>query len=370
VHLSFHPLRLIAREPAALDAACLTLEVPAGLRAEYAFEPGQHVAVRARLADRELRRTYSIIDPDAGGHLRLGVRVQPAGGLSHYLAHELPLGEAVEALVPTGRFVYRADAGRSLLAVAGGSGITPILSIIAAALERDAASQVVLLYGNRSVAHTMFVEELLALKNRFLGRFAVHFFMSREPQEIEILNGRIDAQRLEALAGRLYDPGALDAVYCCGPGDLVDGCRSAMAKLGVAAPVHFERFATAAARNVAAMAPAATSRANDDSAAAPAAGATTGHTATITVIQDGRRRRFTMGADDESVLAAAERAGLELPYSCRAGVCSTCRVKVLHGEFTMTHNVALEDWELAAGFALACQLRPAGTALDLSYDDK
>jgi ring-1,2-phenylacetyl-CoA epoxidase subunit PaaE len=356
VHLSFHPLRLVAREPAAVDAVCLTLEVPPTLRPEYEFEPGQHVALRATLAGREARRTYSIIDADAQGRLRLGIRVQAAGGLSHHLAHEVEVGGQVETLAPTGRFVYRdgTAAGRVLLAVAGGSGITPILSIITAALERDAASSVVLLYGNRSVAHTMFAEEIFALKNRFMARFAAHFIMSREPQELEIFNGRLDAAKLEALAGRLYAPPALDEIYVCGPGDMVDGCRKAMAALGVAAPVHFERFATSA--TVAAA----------EAHAVPI----TGSVATVTITQDGRRRSFPMSAGDESVLAAAERAGLELPYSCRSGVCSTCRVKVIEGAVTMAHNVALEDWELAAGFALACQARPTGRTLELSYDEK
>jgi ring-1,2-phenylacetyl-CoA epoxidase subunit PaaE len=356
VHLNFHPLRLVAREPAAADAVCLALELPPELRAEYAFEPGQHVALRATLAGRELRRTYSIIDARAAGKLRLGIRVQAPGGLSHHLAHELAIGAPVDTLAPTGRFVYRdgARGGRVVLAVAAGSGITPILSIVTAALERDSASHVVLLYGNRSVAHTMFVEEIFALKNRFMDRFAAHFIMSREPQEMEVFNGRLDAAKLTALAGRLYAPGALDEIYVCGPGDMVGSCRTAMAALGVAAPVHFERFATSA------------------TAAAPTAPglAVGGSVATVTVIQDGRRRSFPMMAGDESVLAAAERAGLELPYSCRSGVCSTCRVKVIGGAVTMAHNVALEDWELAAGFALACQARPVGGSLELSYDEK
>ena len=356
MHLSFHALRLVAREPAAADAVCLALEVPPELRPEYAFEPGQHVALRATLAGREVRRTYSIIDAATTGLLRLGIRVQAPGGLSHHLARELAVGAQIDTLAPTGRFVYRDGpaGGRVLLAVAGGSGITPILSIVTAALERDGASHVVLLYGNRSVAHTMFIEEICALKNRFMDRFAAHFIMSREPQEMEVFNGRLDAAKLTALAGRLYAPGALDEVYVCGPGDMVDGCRQAMATLGVAAPVHFERFATGAAI-VAGAAPGS---------------AVAGTLATVTVIQDGRRRVFSMSAADESVLAAGERAGLELPYSCRSGVCSTCRVKVIGGAVTMAHNVALEDWELAAGFALACQARPIGSTLELSYDEK
>ncbi len=364
MHLSFHPLRVVERVPAATDAICLTLEVPAALRAEYEFEPGQHVALRATLGGREVRRTYSIIDGVADGRLRLGIRVQPPGGMSHHLAHGIRVGEPIDTLAPTGRFVYRRDAGngRVLLALAAGSGITPILSIISAALEHDSEARVVLIYGNRSVATTMFTEEIYALKNRHLDRLAVHFIMSREPQEMEVFNGRIDAAKLGQLAGRLYTPTAVDEVYVCGPGDMVNACREAMAALGIAAPVHFERFTSgAAATDAAVAAQGAAGRATS----AQAAGA-----ATITVIQDGRRRSFEMSAGDESVLAAAERAGLELPYSCRSGVCSTCRVKVVNGTVSMAHNVALEDWELAAGYMLACQARPTSRSLELSYDEK
>jgi ring-1,2-phenylacetyl-CoA epoxidase subunit PaaE len=366
VHLSFHPLKIIERTAAAADAVSLTLAVPEELRDEYRFEPGQHVALRATLAGRELRRTYSMINGSAGSTLRLGIRVQPSGGLSHYLAYEARVGEPIDTLAPTGRFIYHPhpDGAGNCLAIASGSGITPILSIVTATLEREPASRVVLLYGNRSLGSTMFIEEIQALKNRFMGRFIAHFIMSREPQEMDVFNGRIDADSLREFAGRLFEPAAVDAAYLCGPGDMLASCREALVAAGVQAPVHFERFATAAAPGAAAT-------------AAPGAAATTapgaaarGATTSITVVQDGRRRSFSMTPEDESVLAAAERAGLELPYSCRSGVCSTCRVKVVRGTVVMAHNVALEEWELAAGYTLACQARPTASELELSYDEK
>ena len=355
MHLNFHPLRICSRVSAADDAVCLTLEVPDALRSEYQFAPGQHVALRAMLAGKEIRRTYSIVNGSATGQLRLGIRVQPRGGLSNFLAHELRVGDRIDTLGPTGRFIYSGSEqrGRTCLALAAGSGITPILSIVTAILEGDSDSQVVLFYGNRSVSHTMFAEELLMLKNRFLSRFAVHFIMSREPQDMDAFNGRLDGRKLTEFAGRLFDPAAIDEVFVCGPGDMVVSCREALAALGVQSPVHFERFATAA---TASAAPVQLAVAASDMT-------------TVTVIQDGRRRSFRMTADD-TVLAAAERAGLDLPYSCRAGVCSTCRVKLNKGKVTLEHNVALEDWELEAGFILACQARPSTRELELSYDEK
>ncbi len=359
MHLNFERLPILGREVAADDAICLTLGVPEALRGDYDFKPGQHVALRAMLDGKEVRRTYSIIDGSARDRLRLGVRVQGPGGLSHHLAHSLAVGDSIEALGPTGRFIHVpvAGAGRAYVAFAAGSGITPVLSIATAVLEHEPDSRFLLVYGNRTMARTMFLEDVLALKNRFLARFAVHFVMSREPQDNEIYNGRLDGAKVRELAEVLFDPATVDEVFVCGPGDMVSSIREALLALGTKAPVHFERFTTTAALATAATRPAG-------AATAVPAGAT------ITVIQDGRRRVFTMLPEDASVLDAAGRAGLDLPFSCRAGVCSTCRARVVNGSATMTHNVALEDWELAAGFILCCQARPTSRELELSYDEK
>lgn len=357
--MTFHPLRIVARDLAAEDAICLTLEIPESLRAEYEFEPGQHLPVRATLGGRELRRTYSIVNQPGEGTLKLGIRVQGAGGLSHFLANEAKIGDSIEALGPTGRFLKAraTGAGRHYVAFAAGSGITPVLSILTAALEREPDSHCVLVYGNRTIARTMFLEDIFALKNRFLGRFAACFVMSREPQDAELFNGRLDAARVRQLAGVAFDPASTDEFFVCGPGDMVTAVRDALRELEPEARVHFERFASAAAATAAATAATKAPAATDDQA-------------TVTVIQDGRRRSFLMGSGDASVLDAAERAGFDLPFSCRSGVCSTCRAKVVGGEARMEHNVALEDWELAAGFVLCCQARPVGRTLEISYDEK
>ena len=362
MHLSFHALKIASREPVAEDAVCLRLDIPEALRGAYSFVPGQHVALRTVLAGRELRRTYSIVNAFCSDALRVGIRVQQEGGLSHFLAHQAQVGDQVDVLCPTGGFLHSAGncAARSYVAFAAGSGITPVLSIATAVLESEPESQFLLFYGNRTTARTMFVEEVLALKNRFLARFAVHFIMSREPQEMEVFNGRLDAAKIRELAGTLFDPVTVDEVFVCGPGDMVASTCETLRALGVKAPIHVERFTTEASAASACKASADAARADPGLA----------DEATVTVILDGRRRRFTMLPSDESVLAAGERAGLELPYSCRAGVCSTCRAKVVSGAVTMANNVALEDWELAAGFVLCCQSRPTSRELELSYDEK
>jgi ring-1,2-phenylacetyl-CoA epoxidase subunit PaaE len=199
----------------------------------------------------------------------------------------------------------------------------------------------------------MFLEDTLALKDRYLDRFAVHFLMSREPQHTALLNGRIDGAKVAELARHFAGIASADEYFICGPGEMAAEVREAVKSLNGSALIRIERFANAPA-------PAASS------APAPAQEVL----ATIAVTMDGRRRSFTMAPGDASVLDAAERAGLELPFSCRAGICATCRAKIVRGGAVMTHNIALQPWETEAGFILGCQARPTGASLELSYDEK
>lgn len=352
--LNFHPLELRRRTTIAEDAVCLEFQPPPALAEAYRFEAGQHLAVRAALGGRELRRTYSIVSP-AGGELRIGVRVQ--GEMSRYLAEGLRVGDTLEALEPTGRFkpTLEPDRAKSYVALAAGSGITPILSIVATVLAAEPGSRVVLFYGNRAIGRTMFLDEVLALKNRYLERFAVHCLMSREPQDVELFNGRLDAARLRELARTEFEPRRVDEFFICGPGSMVKELSAALRELGAVGRIHFERFSVEGVARSASPGPAAT-------------GAEPG-TAEVTVTMDGRRRSFRM-ATGRTILESAEAAGLPLPYSCRAGVCSTCRTRVVSGAVTMDRNQALEDWEVQAGFVLCCQARATSARVELSYDEK
>jgi len=203
----------------------------------------------------------------------------------------------------------------------------------------------------------MFLEETLALKNRHLDRFAVHFVMSREPQQSKLLNGRIDAAKVRELAQQIRELATADEYFVCGPGSMVEELRTVLKDINGGAPVRFERFATAGAPTAATEAVVVAASARE-------------LLATVSVTMDGRRRTFPMAPEDTSVLDAAERAGLDLPFSCRSGICATCRVRVVEGHVVMAHNIALADWELAAGFVLCCQSRPTTAALELSYDEK
>jgi ring-1,2-phenylacetyl-CoA epoxidase subunit PaaE len=293
--------------------------------------------------------------------LKLGIRLQPGGRMSGELGSKLRAGDLLDVGTPLGRFRTAISTEREhvYVAFAAGSGITPVLSLATDILAREPRSRFTLIYGNRSISRTMFLEETLALKNRYIDRFAAHFVMSREPQHTEWLNGRIDGGKVRELARHMAELSSADEYLICGPGDMVDEVRNAIKTLNGNAAIRFERFASGTPR------PAETMVKEHD--AAPVAQPVL---ATISVVMDGRRRSFPMAQSDASVLDAAERAGLELPFSCRSGICATCRARITDGAAVMTHNIALEPWETDAGFVLCCQARPTTATLDISYDHK
>ncbi|MET0534746.1 MAG: 2Fe-2S iron-sulfur cluster-binding protein [Steroidobacter sp.] len=362
--LKFHSLEVADVRPEGSDALCISFAVPESLRQAYRFLPGQHVGLRAHIDGQEVRRTYSICSTADDSHLRIGVRVHDSGGMSRHLASQLRAGDRIDVLTPTGRFFVEpaVSMARMYCAFAGGSGITPILGILKNLLVQEPASQFTLFYSNRTTASIMFAEELLALKDRYPARLSLHFLLSREPQEIELFNGRLDRDKIITLSRQIFDPLATDAFLLCGPGDMIECVRDTLAGLGVdPARIHRERFANDT--------PVDTSRAETIVHARPKRD-TAQEIANVTITMDGRQRSFTMLDDDATVLEAAERVGMELPYSCRAGVCSTCRVKITRGAAEMATNYALEPWEVRQGFILCCQARPTSGELELTYDER
>jgi ring-1,2-phenylacetyl-CoA epoxidase subunit PaaE len=358
--LKFHPLVVARRAEAADDAIAVTFDLPPGMREAFRFRAGQHVAVRREIGGREERRTYSIVSPEGSESLTIGIRLQPGGRMSAELARSAVPGERVEVMTPNGSFHADAAGGaRRFAAFAAGSGITPVLSIAATALARDPDSRFQLWYGNTDSARAMFLDDVLELKDRYLTRFSVAFVMSREPQDAEWFNGRIDAPKLREFARHDLRVAEVDEFFVCGPGTMGEDIPRALAELGAQGRMHVEHFARGAAADAAGP-PAALARPAPADASA---------SAEITVVMDGRRRRFSMARRGEVILDAAQVAGLDLPFSCRAGVCSTCRAKLVSGSAEMEHNVALEDWEVEAGYILCCQARPTSAALEISYDE-
>jgi ring-1,2-phenylacetyl-CoA epoxidase subunit PaaE len=351
----FHSLRIAEVRRECADAVSLRFDVPPELAADYAFVQGQHVTLRAQLAGRELRRSYSICAGADEGELRVGIRKVPGGEFSSYANTQLKAGDSIDVLTPEGRFhvALHPDHAKHYAAFASGSGITPVLSLIKTTLKREPRARFTLLYGNRRLATTMFQEELEDLKDRYLERFTLYNLFSREHQEVELFNGRLDAAKVRAFASTLLPVDGIDEAFVCGPDTMLDEVEAALRELGLPpGHVHLERFGVPVAAAAHHVQP-------DD---APQA--------LITVIVDGVRRQVEFHASDPSVLDAALRSGLDLPFSCKGGMCCTCRAKVLEGRLRMDRNYSLEQRDLDAGFVLTCQAHPLSERVIVSYDER
>ncbi|MCI0690283.1 MAG: phenylacetate-CoA oxygenase/reductase subunit PaaK [Sporichthyaceae bacterium] len=355
----FHPLTVAAVDPLTEDAVAVTFAIPPELREAYQFAPGQHLTVRRVVDGVDLRRSYSICSTPslahAAGMVRIGVREITDGAFSRYAARELKPGDTVDVLPPLGHFTtdLAAERTRHYVAIVAGSGITPVLSLVATALETEPESRFTVVYGNRRAATVMFADELADLKDRYLQRLHLVHVLSREPRACALLSGRIDGDRLRAiLASGLLDASSVDEWFLCGPYGMVVEAQSVLADFDVPQRfVHSELFHVEGE-------PAPPPRITDEPAPAGA---------TVTLILDGRESTVVMSVG-ERVLDAALRVRSELPYACRGGVCSTCRARLVEGAVTMAHNYALEPGEIAAGYVLTCQSSPLTERLVVDYD--
>lgn len=349
---TFHALRVAAIDELTDDAVALTFDVPPELAPEFRFEPGQHLSIRG---GDDVRRSYSICAAPSSGLLRIGVKRLPGGAFSEGVVGGLAVGDRLEVMTPAGRFTPQVDpaARRTHLAVAAGSGITPVLSILAALLEGEPQSRVVLVYANRTHRSVMFLDEVHDLKDRFPGRFQIVHVLSRETQEVELLSGRLDGQRLTRILDALLPADEIDECYLCGPQQLVADLRAALAAQGVApARVHSELFHA------------------DPVPRAPVeaiAGAPDG-AARVTIRLDGRSSRLDLSPDDVPVLEAALAVRADLPFACKGGVCGTCRARLVEGTVAMDANYALEPDEIERGYVLTCQAHPTSESVVLDYD--
>ena len=332
------------------DAVAVTFDVPAELAADYAFRPGQSLTLRRMIDGREERRSYSICAPE-GEPLRIGVREVPGGVVSGWLVREVRPGDRVEVQPPTGSFTADLRVpGRHVL-IAAGSGITPVLSIAASAL-RNPAAEATVLYGNRRADSVMFADEIADLKDSHPARLQLAHVLSREPQEVELFSGRLDADRLRRLLPALGASGSIDHWWLCGPYGMVTDAMAVLSELGVPADrIHRELFYVEEAPPE-----------QERHAEQPL---TTG--CEVTVILDGRTSTVTI-PPGTPVLDGAQRARPDLPFACKGGVCGTCRALLRSGEVRMRRNFALEQSELDAGFVLTCQSLPVSEQVTVDYD--
>lgn len=351
----FHRLTVDDLRRETSDAISLTFAIPDELADDYAFASGQYLTLRTTIEGEEVRRSYSICSSPDDRELRIAVKKVDGGAFSSWALDELKSGDTLDVMTPTGRFgvAHAPDEARIHVGFAAGSGITPIMSIIRGILARELKSRFFLFYGNRATSGVLFRQALEELKDRFMGRFSVLHVLSQEEQDLPILHGRLDREKAAVLLRSMVPAEAIDHVFICGPLAMSEEIAATCAELGIAAErVHVERFVSGLGgkpRPKAVIAPSAPPK------------------AIASLIVDGKRKEVPI-AEGEAILDAALRAGMDLPYACKGGMCSTCRAKVVEGVTEMDVNYSLEPWELKAGFVLTCQAHPVSDRVVVDYD--
>ena len=352
----FHPLKVAEIVPETDEANSIRFDIPPELRDAFAFRAGQHLTLRATIGGEEVRRNYSLCTAPADGDFMVTVKRIGGGLFSNWVGDQLKAGDTVEVMVPHGSFTTEFNAAnrRHLVGIAGGSGITPVMSLIRTLLREEPKSRFTLLYGNRDSSSVIFLEALAALKDKYLGRFEIYHFLDQEEQDIALFNGMLNRERLdEAIAALVPDAAEVDGWFICGPGPMMDAAEGALIHQSIPKErIHIERFtadrpAGAVAREMAQL-------------------QTQAEGVTVAVTLDGRTRRvpFTAG----NILDSAREAGLPAPFACKAGVCATCRAKVTKGKVEMAVHYGLTDEEVAEGYVLTCQSVPVGDGVAVDYD--
>jgi ring-1,2-phenylacetyl-CoA epoxidase subunit PaaE len=347
----FHRLTIADIRRETPDAVSLAFAVPARLARAYRFLSGQYLTLRAEIGGEEMRRSYSICSGPDDGELRVVVKRVAGGAFSNFAHDRLKSGDDIEVMTPAGQFTLPpADAARTIVAVACGSGITPVMSLMRTVLAREPESRFVLLYGNRTGRDIIFAEVLAALKDSYLDRLSISHMLSREMRDVPALQGRLDRARIVLL---LRGVPRIEHALLCGPAAMMDEAALAFAALGLAPErIHREYFTPGEGSRVAPP-------------PVPALEATPAAIAEIVI--DGRRHEVPL-AEGISVIDAARAQGLDLPFSCKGGMCCSCRARLVSGKAAMAVNYSLQPWEIAAGFILTCQARPLTPRLVLDYD--
>ena len=369
----FHPLTIRRVTPEAAGAVAISFAIPPELQALYRFTPGQFLTLRATIGAEPVRRSYSICSSTqqlaARGEIEVGIKPVEGGVFSNW-ATQLQAGDMLDVMPPEGRFTPRLSGAVHRVGWAAGSGITPMLSIIASTLANEADSTFTLVYCNQRSSTILFNEALQDLKDRYPARLNLIHLLSRQAQEVELFNGRLDTAKVSELLASLIPAATIDETFICGPEAIIEACEQALAGAGVPRErIHSERFTSASPSANAINSGAASA---DQQRAGGQNGLQSGSAAgaiRLSVQLDGKSHELRMFAH-EKVLDVALAAGLDLPYSCKGGVCCTCRAKVLEGQVAMEKNFTLEDWEVKKGFVLSCQARPLSDSLSISYDDR
>lgn len=350
--VEFHSLPVTVKEETA-DSVSVSFEVPADLRDVFRHKAGQHVVLRREIDGEDIRRSYSICTSANSDELKVGIKRIPNGTFSSYATSELKDGDLVDVMPPVGEFTHEVDpeAANHYVALAAGSGITPMLAILTTVLESEPSSSCTLLYGNRTTQTIMFLEDIEALKNRFHDRFQVIHVLSREPHELSLFEGRIDADKIKALTSTLIDPAAVTGWYMCGPLEMIESVQETLGSLGVAdSKIHYELFFDERIESI------------------PDADDTTEGLVEMTVTLDGRSSVVKVDPDGPSVLDYARSVRAEVPFACKGGMCATCKAVVTKGNVRMDKNYALTQEEVDGGMVLTCQSHPVDGDITVSFD--
>ncbi len=355
---TFHTLTVSDVNEETRDCCSIAFEVPSELAADYKFIQGQYLTLKAEIDGEEVRRSYSICSSPNSAELRVAIKQVPNGKFSTYANNQLKKGDQLEVMTPTGKFYTELspDNEKHYVGVAAGSGITPILSILKAVLETEPNSRFTLLYGNKNTGSIIFKEQIEALKNVYMSRLTVHYFLSREMLDAPLMNGRIDREKCGAIFTRLLDVTDIDECFSCGPEPMIFAVRDSLLEQGFdQAKIHFELFTSPLGKL------------GQERKRAPKA-KDKGKVTDVTIKLDGKAFQFELPFDSENLLDAALKQGADLPFACKGGVCCTCRAKLVEGSVEMEVNYALEQDEVDAGFILTCQSFPTTEKVVVDFD--
>lgn len=354
--MKFYPLTVAAIYRETSDCVSVALNVPTELRAQFQFVAGQYLTFRTCLRGEEIRRSYSICSSPLDEELRVAIKKVPGGKFSTFANEQLVVGDSIDVLPPMGRFgnQIQTPQTRYYVAIAAGSGITPIMSIVKTALRQEPQSQVCLIYGNKNRSSIIFKEELEALKNRYMGRLSIHYILSREMADAEILRGRINQEKCRFFLQKLIPAQAVDHYFICGPEEMIHDVKAALTEAEVDPHhIHFELFGVQNTLRPETAVP-----------------ELNGLHSKVKIRLDGVTFDLSVPYNGERILDAALRAGADLPFACKGGVCCTCRAKLMQGEVQMDVNYALEPDEVASGYVLTCQSHPRTEEVILDFDAK
>ncbi|MCF8275649.1 MAG: 2Fe-2S iron-sulfur cluster binding domain-containing protein [Flavobacteriales bacterium] len=355
---NFHSLEVVDIKRETAEAVSIKLRIPEELKEEFSFIPGQYVMFKRMINGEELKRSYSISSSPSEGELRVGVKEVADGRFSTYVNQELKVGDTLDTLPPRGRFVVNTDAinKKHFVSFCAGSGVTPIISMMKHVLETEPQSKFTCFYGNRYASTIIYFDEINALKNRFPDRLEVHFVMSKEEMGSDFFRGRIDEEKIRKFSEVLFDPAEVDAFYMCGPEQIIHAAKKVLSEKGVdETRLHFELFGTPNP-----TAGFALDLVPEDTETVKSR---------ITVVMDGDEFAFDMEPGNMTILDAADKEGLDVPYSCKGGVCCTCLARVKKGEVSMEKNYSLTDKEVASGLVLTCQAHPKSDEVLVDFDD-